>query len=336
MNECKALHDLFQALDLDFVEQALERSYGRKRTGRHPRSLLGQFKTELFKRVARIENYDELHRLLQNDEDLRMLCDVKEGEKPYHPSILLRFRKRIGPEAFQQIMAHCVKQLDRMNVLDARTVAMDATFIKAYSRRDPEDTRRGFSDVEARLRKQGGNVTLGYGVHLAADTKSAMPLAVVVEPANVNEKKAAAPLLQKAIRLRPKRRTSHVVADSQYSSQTFRDEVRRIDAKPVIPYPRNQAKGKRVLRIDRKFRSHGPSRLRRIYRKRSAIERVVSRLKTYFGLRQLRTRGLRNVSSHHVLLCLIALLANALSAIKQGLPHRIRSPIHFTKLTWRR
>lgn len=43
---------------MDFVEQALERGFGRKRTGRHPRSLLGQFKTELFKRVVRIENYE--------------------------------------------------------------------------------------------------------------------------------------------------------------------------------------------------------------------------------------------------------------------------------------
>ncbi|MFH0848440.1 MAG: hypothetical protein V1857_02925, partial [archaeon] len=91
MNECKALYDLFQALDLEFVEQVLERSYGRRKVGRHPRSLLGQFKTELLKRVARIEGYDELHRLLQNDEDLRILCDIKEWEKPYHPSILLRF-----------------------------------------------------------------------------------------------------------------------------------------------------------------------------------------------------------------------------------------------------
>jgi len=335
MNECKALHDLFQALDLAFVKQVLERSYGLKRRGRHPRSLLGQFKTELFKRAARIENYDELYRLLENDRDLSLICDIKEGEKPYHPSTLSRFRKRIGPEALEEIMAHAVKQLDRMNVLDARTVALDATFIKAYSRRDPKNSRHGLSDIEAGLRKQGGNVTLGYGVHLAVDTKSEMPMAAIVEPANMNEKKAGPTVLKKTVKPRRKRKVRHVTADTQYSSQAFREEVKRLGAKPVIPYPRNQAKGKKVLRVDRKFRSHGPASLKRIYRKRSAVERVVSRLKTYFGLRQLRTRGLRNVLSH-VLLCLIALLANALSAIKQGFPHRIRSPIHFTELTWRR
>jgi len=335
LNECKALYDLFQALDLAFVKQVLERSYGLKRRGRHPRSLLGQFKTELFKRVARIEGYDELYRLIDNDKDLSLLCDIKEGEKPYHPSTLSRFRKRIGPEALEEIMARCVKQLDRIGVLDARTVALDAVFIKAYSRRDPNDSRRGLSDIEARLRKQGGTVTLGYGVHLAVDTKSEMPLGVVVEPANMNEKKATPTLLKKTIRRRRKRKVRHVVADSQYSSQAVREEVKRLRAKPVIPYPRNQAKGKRVLRVDRKFRSHGPANLKRLYRKRPAVERVVSRLKTYFGLRQLRTRGLRNVLSH-VLLCFIALLANALSAIKQGLPHRIRSSIQLTKSTWRR
>jgi len=220
-------------------------------------------------------------------------------------------------------------------VLDARTVALDAAFIKAYSRRDPNDSRRGLSDIEARLRKQGGNVTLGYGAHLAVDTKSEMPLGVVVEPANMNEKKAAPTLLKKTVKPRRKRKVRHVVADTQYSSQAVRDEVKRLHAKPVIPYPKNQAKGKRVLRVDRKFRSHGPASLKRLYRKRPAVERVVSRLKTHFGLRQLRTRGLRNVSSH-VLLCIIALLANALSAIKQGLPHKMRSAIHFTGLTWRR
>ena len=82
MNECKVLLDLFQDLDLGFVEQVLERSYGRKRTGRHPGGLLGQFKSELLKRVARIEGYDELYRLIESDKDPHTLCDIKEGEKP--------------------------------------------------------------------------------------------------------------------------------------------------------------------------------------------------------------------------------------------------------------
>jgi transposase len=172
-------------------------------------------------------------------------------------------------------------------------------------------------------------VTLGYGIHLAADTGSEMPLAVIVESANVNEKKIAAPLVRRVRRCR--RKVKSIVADSQYSSEAFRSEVRRIGAEPVIPYPRNQMKGKRVLRVDKRFRSHGPWRLKRLYRERSAVERTISRLKTYFGLCHLRTRGLRNVLTH-VLLCLIALLIAALSSISKGFPDKMRSPTFWSHI----
>ncbi|MBS7622226.1 transposase [Candidatus Bathyarchaeota archaeon] len=331
MSEYEALYDLFQALDLGFVEKRLVRSYGkRSRVGRPHRNLLGMFKAELIKRLRRIESYAEPYRLLEADDVLRSLCIIREDEKPYHPSILLRFRRRIGPECFQSLVNRLVKQLDRIGILDSETLVLDATFIKAYSQRDPRDNSRGYSDSEARLRKQARNVVLGYGVHLAVDAGSEMPLAVTVEPANVNEKKAAPLLLYKAMKNR--HRWKSLVADSQYSSEAFRIKARRRGVETVIPYPRNQMRGKQVLRIDRKFRSYGPSRLRRLYRKKSAVERVVSRLKTHYGLCQLRTRGLRNVLSH-VLLCLLALLATALSAIKHGHTNKMRSPVQLTKLT---
>ncbi len=170
------------------------RSYGRRsRVGRPHRSLLGMFKAELIKRLRRIESYAELYRLLEADDVLRSLCSIREGEKPYHPSILLRFRRRIGPEGFQYLMNRLIKQLDLTGVLDSETLVLDATFIKAYSQRDPNDNSRGYSDSEARLRKQGRNMVLGYDVHLAVDAGSEMPLAVTVEPANMNEKKIAPP-----------------------------------------------------------------------------------------------------------------------------------------------
>jgi transposase len=172
-------------------------------------------------------------------------------------------------------MNRLIKQLDHIDVLDSETLVLDATFIKAYSQRDPHDNRRGLSDSEARLRKQGRNVVLGYGVHLAVDASSEMPLAVTVEPANVNEKKVAPKLLHKA--LKKKHRWSSMIADSQYSSEAFREEIQKCGAEPIIPYPRNQMKGKQVLRIDRKFRSHGPARLKQLYKRRSSVERTFSR-----------------------------------------------------------
>ena len=227
-------------------------------------------------------------------------------------------------------MKHLVEQLEKKGLLNGETLALDAAFIKAYSRRDPQNNSRGLSDIEARLRKQGANVTLGYGIHLAVDTGSEMPSAVVVEPANVNEKKVAPSLLHKTVS--KKKSWKSLVADSQYSSEAFRDEVRHLDVEPVIPYPKNQMKGKKVLRVDRKFRSHGPAKLKRLYRRRSAVERVTSRLKHYFGLKHLRTRGLRNALTH-TLLCILAMLITALSSILHGHTNLIRSPVSLMKLT---
>jgi len=328
----EALWHIFEALDLGFVERVLSVNYGRRsKVGRPNRSLVGMFKTELVKRLIRIEGYEELYRLLQVDNALRSLCLIKDWEKPYHPSTLSRFRRRIGPEGFERLMKHLIRQLDGKNVISIETLVLDATFIKAYSQRDPQDSSRGLSDSEARLRKQGRNVTLGYGVHLATDADSEMPLTTIVEPANVNEKKIAAPLLRKTLKQK-KRRWKNMVADSQYSSAAFRDEAQRRGVEPVIPYPKNQMKGKQVLRIDRKFRSHGPARLKRLYRRRSAVERVTSRLKDHFGLRQLRTRGLRNTIIH-TLLCIITMLMTALSSILLGHAEMMRSPVALIKLT---
>jgi hypothetical protein len=100
---------MFEALDLRFVEKVLFRSYGRKsEVGRPHRNLLGMFKTELVKWFRRIEYYEELYRLMSADRELRELCDVKEWEKPYNPSTLSRFRRRIGPEGFDCVMKHLV------------------------------------------------------------------------------------------------------------------------------------------------------------------------------------------------------------------------------------
>jgi IS5 family transposase len=77
---------------------------------------------------------------------------------------------------------------------------MDATFIKAYSKRDPRQNSRGSSDSEARVGRNGKTYELGYKVHVAADAKSDLPLAAIAARVNENEKKHASELFDKALR----------------------------------------------------------------------------------------------------------------------------------------
>jgi hypothetical protein len=100
-----------------------------------------------------------------------------------------------------------------------------------------------------------------------------------------------------------------LLADSQYSAGNLRETALINGALPVIPYPKNQFKGVRgVLRVDRKFRSHGPQKLKVAYGKRVAIERVFSRLKNLTSLTQHSLRGLDKITFHSQLCILIMLL----------------------------
>jgi len=118
------------------------------------------------------------------------------------------------------------------------------------------------------------------------DAKSELPVAMTVTPANENEKRDSLELFEEASR-QVKLWSRACVADPQYGSQSLREATLRQGSVPVIPYPRNQQKGiKGVLRIDRRFRSHGSEHLRRTYKKRVGVKRVSRGLKNLAGLTQ--------------------------------------------------
>jgi transposase len=156
-----------------------------------------------------------------------------------------------------------------------------------------------------------------------------MPIAMTVASANENEKKHSLKLFEKAsCHVKPRR----LVADSQYSSQSLRDAALKQGVVPVIPYPRNQQKGvKGILRVDRKFKSHGPQQLRRTYRKRVAVERVFSRLKNLAGLTMHNLRGLAKIT-FHAHLCLLIMLLTVQAAIKHSQTKQVQKHKIFRKL----
>ena len=72
--------------------------------------------------------------------------------------------------------------------IKGEVLALDSTFIKAYSRRNL-DNRTGYSDPESRIGRAVKAKDLGYRLHLAVDVKSELPIAMIVVSANENEKK---------------------------------------------------------------------------------------------------------------------------------------------------
>jgi len=121
-----------------------------------------------------------------------------------------------------------------------------------------------------------------------------LPLTGLLASANQNEKKYSLTMLEKTrlILNRSGVKLRCMIADSQYSDKKLRGAV---DV-TVIPYQANQKRGvKGLLRVDKKFRTHGPEDQKRKYHKRPSIEAVYSFLKTQYSMAINKVRGLKNV-----------------------------------------
>jgi IS5 family transposase len=326
MKRYEALETLFSKIDLTLAENILNEPYHPPGSrGRPQRSPLGIFKAHIVKRVKHIPSDRMLVRQMWKDQRLKKVCDIEADEQPYGIAVLSRFRSKVGPERLARVIDQTVELLVRRGRIKGKALALDSTFIKAYSRRNL-DNRTGYSDPESRIGRAVKGKDLGYRLHLAVDVKSELPIAMIVVSANENEKKHSINLFKKASEhVKPQK----LLADSQYSASSLRETASEYGALAVIPYPRNQSKGvKGILRIDRKFRSHGPEKFKTAYKKRVAVERVFSRLKNLASLTQHSFRGLTRVTFHSQL-CILIVLFTAEAALNTHNKAKFRSIRYF-------
>ena len=148
-----------------------------------------------------------------------------------------------------------------------------------------------------------------------------MPASYVVAPANQNEKKHFKALATQAKERFPGARLH--VGDPQYSS----GRVRRLIADdlggvPVIPKMSGERVGPGDFYVDKCFRSHGNPEMCRLYRRRSASERMNSRAERLVGRNTLR--GLGKVGGY-VGLAMALLLLIGVASVRRGRPGLARS-----------
>lgn len=195
-----------------------------------------------------------------------------------------------------------------------RDVAIDASDMSAYANGQRYVSKGGrererFSDPDASwghrsavsTRKGGG--FYGYRLHLAACTRTGLPLAWRVETARNHESRYVAQLLD-AIRARGLT-VETCAADRGYDNNRVFAEVRERGCVPIIALRKNSP-------IPLAAIPYNSDEWKRLYRGRAAVEREFGRLKNEYGLTPLRTRGLDRVALH-ANLTILARLGQALA-----------------------
>ena len=142
-------------------------------------------------------------------------------EAAYPRSVLSRFSQKVGEDKLTCIIEEKVVKLLKQNDAKEVDVVLDASFIKAWSTRDPLDNQKGYSDREARVGRAGRTFALGYKLHLSIDSKTMLPLTCAFASANQNENKHSLNLLDKT-KLIPKQSSAKLRSTI---SQSIRLEV---------------------------------------------------------------------------------------------------------------
>jgi transposase len=274
-----------------------------------------------------VRSLREMTRLLDTDQRLRKLCLIQAGEAAYPRSVLSRFTRKVGEDNLNKIIDEKVIKLLKNNQAKEVDVVLDASFIKAWSTRDPSDNQTGYSDSDARVGRTGRTFGLGYKLHLSIDSETMLPLSSLFASANQNEKKHSLTILEKAKQVLKNSgvKLRSVIADSQYSG----NKIRMASDNTVIPYPANQRKGvEDVLRVDKKFRTYGPEDQKNEYHKRPPIEAVNSFLKIQYSMAMNKVRGLGNVATY-ALFSILCLVLNREAAENIGRKDKAVSPTYF-------
>jgi len=310
------------SLNLGSIRGFLTSLYHGAGRGRKPYPPVCMLKAQLLKHLLRVPSDRRLALLLKRNRRVARACGFRR-ETPSH-GLFTQFRHRLGKDGYEKVFSLLLKQLLKDGAVKGEVVALDSTAIKAYSQRSL-DNKTGKSDREARVGRGRRGFLLGYKVHTACCASSELPLAFTVEPCNRNDKCFIKPLLEQLNGRGIGFKT--VLADAQYDSAKARNMVGKYGAEPVIPY-RKTSRIKKALKVGEDFIVHGVKRLVGLFRKRVSVERLFSRAKEWLLLGHLRVRGLEQAFIH-ACLSFSAMLAVAVTAVRQHKPHLMRSIKHY-------
>lgn len=193
--------------------------------------------------VERIPTLTDLSEKLKTNPILRYSCGFELLGNTPSPSTLSRFLDKISritelESEFYTVIDNAIS----LGIIDGSEVAIDATKIDAYEKSQPKKKLKndGISANWGSKNDTDGNQIkwFGYKLHILCDSKSELPLSILLSPASYYDGELAIPLIKKYLN-----RYSGVLNTKFYSMDSGYDQVKNYDyiinevkATPIIAY----------------------------------------------------------------------------------------------------
>jgi len=195
-------------------------------------------------------------------------------------STFIKFRQRLVAHNWFLLTLERVSA--RVLPEKSHTLVIDSSFVETYSRHH-----------EGGARYSGHKEKIGFKLHQIIDYASRLPVFHSITHGAVADVRAGAALIRAAPSLL---NVKAFLADKGYDSASFVDVIHAhwgTHVRVAIPvrHMHGNAKNHRLKYAER-------SRSKRLYKKRTAIERYFSRKKYVFHLGEERTRGLKNFEAN--------------------------------------
>jgi hypothetical protein len=287
----------------------------------------------MIRQLLQIPYIKDLVKRLRRNTYLREACGYTD-QTPTEAHFT-QMKKRIGVEGFATIEEHLRREalkhrthqpLAAKGLIQAACV--DGTDLPAWSSRDPNNTRQGLGDPEARVGRGKKGFTLGYQSLFLVDIEG-FPLCHVEASLNVNEKRLVAGLLEKV--LGESIEVELLAGDSQFESKEVFGLLESHKMSHVIPWRRLKRRSNPVdaLSVKGRIDVEGPEYLRAVYhRLRAPAEGFIGRAKSRLAYQRFTWQGVDNACIH---VCIVLCVAYAvcIAAYRIGRPELRQSVAYF-------
>jgi transposase len=245
--------------------------------------------------VLNLPSFAALIRTLQNNPYVAEACGVYGAGIPSkfaYSRFMRKLQAKHSEVIVKNIMHNLTHKCYKVMPDFGKSVAIDSTDLKAWSngskiqKSDPDAGWIMKGDTQGKKK-----FVWGYKLHVLVDTTYEIPMVASITRGNLADVREATPLLSQAREMYGRFSPEYIICDAGYASHQLRRVCRwQYHGKPII---KSRKSDKSIIDETSEWQA--------IYDRRTAVERVFSRMKTQRRLNHVTVRRRRKVSVHSLI-----------------------------------